>query len=170
MKQWGPLENEAIRAFLPHRYPFLFVDRVLGIECPEGPSFEGATSPTASVGTKVEGVKQVTINEPHFQGHFPQFAITPGVLLLETMAQVASFSFYPCFHLNPHLDITSFRCVLAGIDKARFRRPVVPGDSCRVLTQVSRMKAHIWAFECRIEVAGVKVAEADILANFFLHR
>ena len=86
------LDIEKVRKFLPHRSPFLLVDRILEIHPVPHP--EGMV-PSAGVGTRVVGLKSVTYNEPFFQGHFPDFAIMPGVLILETMAQVASFSVYP---------------------------------------------------------------------------
>ncbi len=156
------LNINQIQRFLPHRSPFLLIDRILEIH-PTGDL--NAPPPSAPVGTRVVGLKNVTFNEPYFQGHFPGFAIVPGVLLIETMAQTASFSVYP--NMVKDLDRLSrdFQCILVGIDGARFRKPVVPGDTLRIETEVTKSRGKLWVFQCAISVEGQKVAEAEILAN-----
>lgn len=158
------LNINQIQRFLPHRAPFLLIDRVLEIH-PVGDL--DAPPPVAQVGTRVLALKNVSYNEPYFQGHFPNFAIVPGVLIIETMAQAASFSVYPSLMRIKDLDrvIKDFQCILVGVDNARFRRPVVPGDSLRIETEVTKCRGKIWAFQCTASVDGQKVAEAEILAN-----
>jgi 3-hydroxyacyl-[acyl-carrier-protein] dehydratase len=160
------LNIDQIMKFLPHRAPFLLLDRVLEIH-PTGDVSDMA--PAGKVGTKVVGLKNVTYNEPYFQGHFPGYAILPGVLLIEIMAQTASFSVYPyLFHQaggNLEALARSFQCILVGVDSARFRRPVVPGDTLKIETVVTKCRGKLWAFQCLITVDGQRVAEADILAN-----
>lgn len=157
------LNVNQIQKFLPHRSPFLLVDRVLEIHTVG--DFANEPPPYAPVGTKVVAIKNVSFNEPYFQGHFPGFAIVPGVLIIETMAQVASFSVYP--NMIQDIDRLSrdFQCILVGVDGARFRRPVVPGDTLRIETTVTKCRGKLWAFQCSASVDGQKVAEAEILAN-----
>lgn len=156
------LNIDQIRKFLPHRPPFLLVDRVLEIH-PVGDL--GAPPPVADVGTRVVALKNVSFNEPCFQGHFPEYSILPGVMIIETMAQAASFSVYP--NMMKHLDHLSdnFQCILVGVEGARFRKPVVPGDTLRIETEVTKRRGNLWVFQCTALVEGQKVAEADILAN-----
>lgn len=157
------LNINQIQRFLPHRSPFLLVDRILEIHPVQADS--NSSLPMAGVGTRVVGIKNVSFNEPYFQGHFPNYAILPGVLIIETMAQVASFSVYP--NLAKDIDRLSrdFQCILVGVDQARFRKPVVPGDTLRIETEVVKCRGKLWAFQCTATVDGQKVAEAEILAN-----
>jgi 3-hydroxyacyl-[acyl-carrier-protein] dehydratase len=153
---------EEVLKFLPHRQPFLLVDRILEIV----PSCRvDDPNPAARVGTRVVAVKNVTYNEPYFAGHFPQFAIVPGVLIVETMAQAASFAVFP--FLKNGLDHASgnFRCTLVSVDKARFRRPVVPGDAMRIEATVIKCRSRMWVYQCVVTVDGQKVAEAELMAN-----
>jgi 3-hydroxyacyl-[acyl-carrier-protein] dehydratase len=157
------LDIEKVRRFLPHRAPFLLVDRILEIQPVPHP--EGVI-PSAGVGTRVIGIKNVTYNEPFFQGHFPEFSIMPGVLILEAMAQVASFAVYPSLQGATEQTLKNFRCILAGVDSARFRKPVVPGDTLRIEVEVKQCRgAKLYVFECLATVDGQKVAEAEILAS-----
>ncbi|MEO5971670.1 MAG: 3-hydroxyacyl-ACP dehydratase FabZ [Bdellovibrionia bacterium] len=156
------LNVNQIQRFLPHRNPFLLVDRVLEIHAVGG---SDQPPPSAQVGTRVVALKSVTINEPYFQGHFPGFAIVPGVLIIETMAQAASFSVYPSMAKDIDRLSKDFQCILVGVDGARFRRPVVPGDCMRIETEVKKSRGKIWSFACMVTVDGQKVAEAEILAN-----
>ena len=131
-----------IQAFLPHRYPFLLVDKV--IECEPG--------------IRLLGVKNVTYNEPFFQGHFPQKPIMPGVLILEALAQATGL-------LDSETagdELEGMIYYLVGIDKAKFKRPVVPGDQLMLEAKFVKSKRNIWAFECRAEVDGEFVASAEI--------
>ncbi|MCM2322270.1 MAG: 3-hydroxyacyl-ACP dehydratase FabZ [Oligoflexia bacterium] len=156
------LNIDEIRRFLPHRAPFLFVDRILEIH-PQGDLND--LSPEKMVGIKVVGIKNVSYNEPFFQGHFPSCAILPGVIIVETMAQVSSFSLYPYMCRDIDRLARDFQCIMVGVDAARFRRPVVPGDTLRIETVVTKCRGKLWAFHCEATVDGQKVAEADILAN-----
>jgi 3-hydroxyacyl-[acyl-carrier-protein] dehydratase len=163
------LSIEQIRQFLPHRAPFLLVDRVLEIH-PAGDLDDPA--PTARVGTRVVALKNVTYNEPCFQGHFPTYSILPGVLVIEIMAQTASFSAFPYLvrDLNAISEsVKDFSCILVGVDGARFRRPIVPGDTLRIETTVTKCRGRLWAFQCVATVEGHKVAEAEIIANLVSH-
>ncbi len=156
------LNINEIQKFLPHRIPFLLIDRILEIH----PVGDIESAPLAAAkGTKVVALKNVTYNEPYFQGHFPGFAIVPGVLLIETMAQAASFSVYPSLAQDVSSLSRDFQCVLVGVDRARFRKPVIPGDTLRIETEVMKCRGKLWTFACNIFVEKQRVAEAEILAN-----
>ncbi len=157
------LSIDEIRKFLPHRAPFLLVDRVLEIQ-PAG-DVNDVSSPDGKVGSRCVGIKAVTYNEPFFQGHFPQFSIMPGVLIIEAMAQVSSLALYPYLAKDIDRLARDFQCVLVGVDGARFRRPVVPGDLLRIESVITKMRGKLWGFQCKATVDGRVVAEADILAN-----
>jgi len=131
-----------IQEFLPHRYPFLLVDKV--IDCKPGVS--------------LIGVKNVTYNEPFFQGHFPQKPIMPGVLILEALAQATGL----LASETAGDELEGMIYYLIGIDKAKFKRPVVPGDQLMLHAVFLKSKRNIWAFECRAEVDGEFVASAEI--------
>ncbi len=159
---------QEIVKFLPHAAPFLLVDRILEI-IPTG----DVTNLKASdkVGTRVVGMKNVSFNEPYFQGHFPGYPIVPGVLIVETMAQVASFALYPYVQARKKTGIEdeakrTFECILLGVDKARFRKPVIPGDVMRVEATLQRCRGTVWGFDCVVTVEGQVVAESSVLANF----
>lgn len=160
------LSGEAIRKFLPHRYPFLLVDRVVSIE-PKGDltSTKGCED---KIGTRIVALKNVSFNEPMFQGHFPDFAIFPGVLTIEAMAQTASFATYPYIMQDPAQMARGFSVVLLGVDDVRFRKPIVPGDVMRMEATLEKCRGTIWGFHCTVTVDGAKVAEAKILANMTL--
>ena len=129
---------------LPHRYPFLLVDKIVDIDADNSAT----------------GIKNVTINEPHFQGHFPQTPVMPGVLLIEGMAQTAGAI---CVH---HLmeDRAPKLVYFMTIDNAKFRRPVVPGDTVHYHVVKLKNRRNIWKFRTEALVDGVKVAEAEISA------
>jgi 3-hydroxyacyl-[acyl-carrier-protein] dehydratase len=129
-----------IMALLPHRYPFLLVDRIIDID--------GDRSAI--------GIKNVTANEPHFTGHFPENPIMPGVLLIEGMAQTAGAI---CARSQGGGANTVY---FMTIDNARFRKPVVPGDRVEYHVNKSKQRGNIWKFHCEAIVAGTKVAEADV--------
>ncbi|ASF47262.1 3-hydroxyacyl-ACP dehydratase FabZ [Methylovulum psychrotolerans] len=131
-----------IQEFLPHRYPFLLVDKV--VECIPGVS--------------LLGVKNVTYNEPFFQGHFPQKPIMPGVLILEAMAQATGL----LASETAGDELEGMIYYLVGIDKAKFKRPVVPGDQLMLHVNFVKSKRNIWAFDCHSEVDGEFVASAEI--------
>jgi 3-hydroxyacyl-[acyl-carrier-protein] dehydratase len=153
---------EQIRNFLPHRAPFLLVDRVLDI-FPNGSLTD--LSPTNMIGTKVIALKNLSYNEPFFQGHFPQFSIFPGVLMIEAMAQASSFAIYPYLEKELEGKTADFECILIGVDAVRFRKPMVPGDSIRIESTVTKCRGSLWVFHCESFVDDQKVAEADIMAN-----
>ncbi len=141
----GPLMDvTAIEAILPHRYPFLLVDRVVSIE----------------VGKTLVAVKGVTVNEPHFAGHFPGHPVMPGVLILEALAQAGGL----LVKASLTEDTTDKVTYLMAIDNARFRRPVVPGDSLELHVEVVKQKGAIWKTRGQAKVAGEVVAEADYMA------
>ena len=139
------LDIGAILERLPHRYPLLLVDRVL--ECRPGQS--------------IRGVKNVTYNEPYFPGHFPARPVMPGVLIIEALAQIAGILCFVTANVFPNADT---RLYLVGIDKARFRRPVVPGDQLLLNAQLERSLKGIWKFATHAEVDGHEVAHAEIMA------
>ncbi len=160
------LEQREIQAFLPHRYPFLMVDRILEIN---GPGALDDDNPKTKVGIKVVGIKNVSVNEPYFTGHFPNMPIMPGVQIIEAMAQVASFAFYPTYMKKTVDERDGFRCFLVGVDGARFRVPVVPGDTLRFETEVSVCRSTMWGFACKAYVEGKLVAEANLMANLVVN-
>lgn len=128
---------------LPHRYPFLLVDRVLEIE----------------KGKSIKALKNVTINEPFFMGHFPHRPVMPGVLMLEALAQAAALLAFDALDTSPTDDTVYY---FAGIDNARFKRPVEPGDQLILEVELLRMKAGIFKFKTRAAVAGETAVEAEL--------
>ena len=133
-----------IMDLLPHRYPFLLVDKILEME----------------EGKRIVGIKNVSINEPFFQGHFPNSPIMPAVLLLEAMAQTGG-----TLVLNSESEKSKMRNVLfLGIDKARFRKPVYPGDQVRFELEALQRKKSVWKFKGEAFVEGTLVAEAELMA------
>ena len=139
----GELDIRQIMAILPHRYPFLLIDRIL----------------ESSRKKRIVAIKNVTINEPFFQGHFPEYAIMPGVLMVEAIAQAGGVLLLPEVpdHENKLL-------VFSGIDRARFRRPVLPGDQLRIEV-VPLRKGKIFKMRGEISVAGQVVSSAEFLAG-----
>jgi 3-hydroxyacyl-[acyl-carrier-protein] dehydratase len=133
-------EIQDIMRLLPHRYPFLLVDRIIDID--------GDRSAI--------GVKNVTANEPHFTGHFPENPIMPGVLLIEGMAQTAGAI---CALSQGGGTNTVY---FMTIDNARFRKPVVPGDRVEYHVTKIKQRGNIWKFHCEAKVEGTRVAEADV--------
>jgi beta-hydroxyacyl-ACP dehydratase FabZ len=131
---------EAIQRIMPHRYPFLLVDRIIS---------EGEN--------KVIGIKNVTNNEPFFQGHFPGHPVMPGVLIIEAMAQVAGV------YILSRLNKEGFIPFFLGIDNARFRRPVIPGDQLVTEITISKMKPRICRVKAVSKVGDEVAAEADLL-------
>lgn len=133
--------NEILQ-LLPHNYPFLLVDRVL--------EYEPAK--------KIVAIKNVTFNEPFFPGHFPQKPIMPGVLILEAMAQAGGILAFKSF------PDKKGSVLFTGIDKARFRKPVIPGDQLKLVVEVVKHRREIWLFEGKAFVGNELVAEAIIMA------
>lgn len=142
-----------ILSFMPHRYPFLLIDKVLEVH--EGPT------PPSRVGRKSVALKNVTINEPFFAGHFPGRPIMPGVLVVEAMAQAGCVAFRR--KSDPEMDVA-----IATIREARFRRPVVPGDTLKLTTEITKDRGQMVVILCKAEVDGQLVAEAEILASITL--
>ena len=128
---------------LPHRYPFLLIDRVLEVE----------------PGKSLVGIKNVTVNEPFFQGHFPQRPVFPGVLILEALAQATGILAFRSTNTKPADDSLYY---FAGIDKARFKRPVSPGDQLRLSVEVIKSKRGIWKFTGEATVDGELAASAEL--------
>ena len=139
------IEIDEIRNLLPHRYPFLLIDRVI--------DYEKEVSLTA--------IKNVSMNEPFFQGHFPVKPIMPGVLIIEALAQAAAL--FGGVNL-PKTDEQPLY-YLVGVDKARFRQPVVPGDQLKLEVKYLSVRRNIWRFETVATVEGKKVASAEILTT-----
>ena len=135
------LDIDAIREILPHRYPFLLVDRIEELEA-----------------ERVVGIKNVTVNEPFFAGHFPDYPVMPGVLIIEAMAQVAGV-----LVLSGIPDRKSKLVLLAGVDGAKFRKPVRPGDQLRMEMKILRSRASMAKVSGIATVDGAIVAEAEML-------
>jgi len=131
---------------LPHRYPFLLVDRVLEIE----------------TGKHIKALKNVTMNEPFFVGHFPHRPVMPGVMMLEAMAQAAAILGFDMLGVLPD-DKTVF--YFAGIDNARFKRPVEPGDQLVLHVALERTRAGIFKFNARATVDDALAVEADLMCT-----
>jgi 3-hydroxyacyl-[acyl-carrier-protein] dehydratase len=138
------LDIEAVKRLLPHRPPMLMIDRLSDIQ----------------IGQSAVGWKAVTINEPYFAGHFPQYAVMPGVLLVETMAQAAGALVVHSLAVEDERRMVYF----LTIDKARFRRPVRPGDLLRVPVRVVRHRGPVWRFEGKAFVGDELCAEAEYSA------
>ena len=139
------MDINKIRKYLPHRYPFLLVDRILEIEVPK----------------RIVGIKNVTVNEPQFMGHFPTLPIFPGVLILEAMAQVGGILLIESLQL----EIGKYAILYAGVDNARFKRPVVPGDTMVIEMESIVMKKRLSKMKGVVKVDGKVAAEAVIMAS-----
>ena len=135
---------DLIQRIIPHRYPFLLVDRVRDID--------GAKSAV--------GIKNVTFNEPHFQGHFPQTPVMPGVTIVEALAQTAAVM----VGVAQDLADKNFLVYFMGIDSAKFRRKVVPGDVLELAVETKRGGGKVWRFQGRATVAGELACEAEFTA------
>ncbi len=140
------IDIEKIMKLLPHRYPFLLVDKILSMKA----------------GEEIVGLKNVSINEPFFQGHFPDRPIMPGVLILEGMAQVGGVMAFYAHQENESNKILFF----AGIDKARFRKPVVPGDQIIYRLTFKRKRRSIMMMNGTASVDGELVAQAELMSSF----
>jgi 3-hydroxyacyl-[acyl-carrier-protein] dehydratase len=135
---------EEIRRFLPHRYPFLLVDRVT--ECVPGET--------------LTAIKNVSVNEPFFNGHFPEQPIMPGVLIIEALAQATGLLGFRTMSEEPSEDVLY---MLVGVDNIRFKRQVVPGDQLVLKVDVKRRAKVVWKFSCEASVDGQIVTKADML-------
>ena len=140
------LDIQQILNKLPHRYPFLLVDRVLEIE----------------KGVRIKALKNVSINEPFFTGHFPRRPVMPGVLMLEALAQAAAILSFDSLGIDPDDNTVYY---FAGIDAARFKRPVGPGDQLILDVTLNRVKAGVFKFKARASVDAVLAVEAELMCT-----
>jgi 3-hydroxyacyl-[acyl-carrier-protein] dehydratase len=138
------IDIERIMQMIPHRYPFLMIDRVVEVV------------PDATA----VGIKNVSINEPYFQGHFPQRPVMPGVLIVEAMAQTAAVLVVHTLGISAEGKLVYFM----SVDNARFRRPVLPGDQLRIHVSKERSRGNVWKFSGEAKVNGALVAEATYAA------
>ena len=135
-----------VKNFLPHRYPFLLIDRVTNLE----------------VGKSLTAIKNVTFNEPHFAGHFPDQPIMPGVLIIEALAQATGILAFKSEVGKPQ---TGQIYMLVGVDKVRFKKMVEPGDQLEIYAEIITVKRGIWKFNCKASVEGKLVTSAEILCT-----
>lgn len=140
------MDIHEIMNYLPHRFPFLLVDRVESVE----------------PGKRIVAIKNVSINEPFFPGHFPNRPVMPGVLILEAMAQVAAILSFKTSDTKPNANSVYY---FVGIDNARFKKPVEPGDQLRLEVEITRTIKGIWKFAAKAFVVEQLVAEADIMCT-----
>ena len=138
------MDIHEILNYLPHRYPFLLVDRVLSCE----------------PGKEIVAIKNVSINEPFFPGHFPYHPVMPGVLIIEAMAQAAAILSFKTMDTKPSEDSVYY---FAGIDNARFKKPVSAGDQLVLKVRIERTMRGLWKYSGRALVNGAVVAEADLM-------
>lgn len=140
------MEIQEIMEHLPHRYPMLLIDRVLSVD----------------PGKEVIALKNVTINEPFFAGHFPHYPVMPGVLIVEAMAQAAALLAFKTFDLKSDSKSVYY---FVGIDEARFKKPVMPGDRLILKVQILRAIRSIWKFSAQAFVDNALVSEAQLLCT-----
>ena len=140
------MDIRQVLEYLPHRYPFLLIDRVVSCE----------------PGKNIVALKNVTINEPFFSGHFPHLPVMPGVLIIEALAQAAAIlSFRTMSHKADEKSVYYF----VGIDQARFKRPVGPGDTLMLEVELKRHARSMWIFNCAARVNDVIVTEAELMCT-----
>ena len=137
---------QEILEYLPHRYPFLLIDRV--IEC--------------ELGKRIRAVKNVSVNEPYFNGHFPYYKVMPGVLIVEAMAQAAAILSFRTMGIKPDEKSVYY---FAGIDRARFKKPVMPGDQLVLEVSIERTVRNVVKYAGKAYVDEVLVAEAELLCT-----
>ena len=135
-----------IKEYLPHRYPLLLVDRVLDVE----------------LGKRIVAIKNVTINEEFFNGHFPHKPVMPGVLMIEAMAQTAAILSFMTMGVKPDENSVVY---FVGIDNARFKRPVEPGDQLKMHIEILRTSRGIWKYKATASVDGKVAVEADLMCT-----
>ncbi|WP_124948027.1 3-hydroxyacyl-ACP dehydratase FabZ [Sulfurirhabdus autotrophica] len=140
------MDIHEILTYLPHRYPFLLVDRVLSCE----------------PGKTITAIKNVTINEPFFEGHFPHFPVMPGVLIIEAMAQAAAILSFKTMGTRPDDKSVYY---FAGIDNARFKKPVFAGDQLVLQVEITRTMKGVWKYKAQAKVDDVLAAEADLMCT-----
>ena len=141
-----PMDIHHILKRLPHRYPFLLVDRVLEFE----------------KNVRIKALKNVTINEPFFSGHFPARPVMPGVMMLEALAQTAALLSFESMDVEPGDDMVVY---FVGIDGARFKRPVEPGDQLVLEASIERAKSGIYKYKTRAMVGSETAAEAELMCT-----
>ena len=135
-----------VKNFLPHRYPFLLIDRVLDF----------------TVGKNLTAIKNVSFNEPHFIGHFPDQPIMPGVLIIEALAQATGIL---AFKSEVGRPLTGQIYMLVGVDKVRFKKSVEPGDQLKLYAEVVKVRRGIWKFDCKATVEEQLVTSAEIICT-----
>ncbi|HEY3325917.1 MAG TPA: 3-hydroxyacyl-ACP dehydratase FabZ [Novimethylophilus sp.] len=140
------MDIHEILNYLPHRFPFLLVDRVISLE----------------EGKEITAVKNVTINEPFFPGHFTYYPVMPGVLVVEALAQAAAILSFKTMNSKPSDDSVYY---FAGIDNVRFKKPVSPGDQLILKVKIDRIMRGIWKYSAQALVEDAVVAEADLLCT-----
>ena len=144
VQEQAVINVERIMEMIPHRYPFLMIDKIIHLE----------------KGEYAIGVKNVSINEQHFIGHFPGKPVMPGVLIIEAMAQTCAVLVVDTLGKNSEGKLVYFM----SIDEARFRKPVAPGDSLHIRVDKQQSRRNVWKFACVATVDGVKVADATVCA------
>jgi 3-hydroxyacyl-[acyl-carrier-protein] dehydratase len=140
------LNIQEILEYLPHRYPFLLIDRV--IEC--------------ELGKRIRALKNVSVNEPYFNGHFPYYKVMPGVLIVEAMAQAAAILSFRTMGVKPDGKSVYY---FAGIDRARFKKPVMPGDQLVLEVSIERTVRNVVKYAGKAYVGDTLVAEAELLCT-----
>jgi 3-hydroxyacyl-[acyl-carrier-protein] dehydratase len=140
------LNIQEILEYLPHRYPFLLIDRV--IEC--------------ELGKRIRALKNVSVNEPYFNGHFPYYKVMPGVLIVEAMAQAAAILSFRTMGIKPDDKSVYY---FAGIDRARFKKPVMPGDQLVLEVSIKRSVRNVVKYAGKAYVGETLVAEAELLCT-----
>ncbi|MDE3021122.1 MAG: 3-hydroxyacyl-ACP dehydratase FabZ [Pseudomonadota bacterium] len=140
------MDIHEIRKYLPHRYPFLLVDRVIGLE----------------PGKSILAQKNVTINEPFFNGHFPNHPVMPGVLIIEALAQAAAILSFRTMNIYPDPDSVYY---FVGIDNARFKKPVTAGDVLKLSVIINRQVRGVWKYTAQALVENQVVAEAELMCT-----
>jgi 3-hydroxyacyl-[acyl-carrier-protein] dehydratase len=138
------MDIHEILEHLPHRYPFVLIDRVVSLE----------------LGKEIVAIKNVSVNEPYFPGHFPYHPVMPGVLIVEAMAQAAAILSFKTMDTKPSDDSVYY---FAGIDSARFKKPVSPGDQIILKVRIERILKGIWKYSGVASVDGTVVAEAQMM-------
>jgi 3-hydroxyacyl-[acyl-carrier-protein] dehydratase len=141
------LDIHEVLKYLPHRYPILLIDRVLDY----------------SENKSLTAIKNVSVNEPFFQGHFPHRPVMPGVLILEAMAQACAILTFKSKNTVPGSDSVYY---FVGIDKARFKKPVEPGDQLKITVSMKRNVKGIWLYGCDAHVEGVLCCAADLMCTY----
>jgi len=140
------LNIQEILEYLPHRYPFLLIDRVIEIE----------------LGKRIRALKNVSVNEPYFDGHFPYYKVMPGVLIVEAMAQAAAILSFRSMGIKPDDKSVYY---FAGIDRARFKKPVMPGDQLVLEVSIERTVRNVVKYAGKAYVGETLVAEAELLCT-----